>query len=45
VLAQPLQLVERPERTVKTISHDIATKLGARTRTQAVARAVRAGII
>jgi DNA-binding NarL/FixJ family response regulator len=33
------------ERTVKTISHDIATKLGARTRTQAVAQAVRAGII
>jgi DNA-binding NarL/FixJ family response regulator len=33
------------ERTVKAISHDIATKFGARTRTQAVARAVRAGII
>ena len=33
------------ERTVKTISHDIATKFGARTRTQAVAHAVRSGII
>jgi DNA-binding NarL/FixJ family response regulator len=33
------------ERTVKTISHDIAMKFGARTRTQAVAHAVRAGII
>jgi DNA-binding NarL/FixJ family response regulator len=33
------------ERTVKTVLHDVVTKLGARTRSHAVAHAVRAGLI
>ena len=33
------------ERTVKNVLHDIVTKLGARTRSHAVAHAVRAGLI
>ena len=33
------------ERTIKNVIHDIATKLNARTRSQAVAEAVRAGLI
>lgn len=33
------------ERTIKNILHDVATKLGARTRSQAVAFAVREGLI
>jgi DNA-binding NarL/FixJ family response regulator len=33
------------ERTVKNVLHDVVTKLGARTRTHAVAHAVRAGLI
>ena len=33
------------ERTIKNILHDVATKLGARSRSHAVAHAVRAGII
>jgi DNA-binding NarL/FixJ family response regulator len=33
------------ERTVKNILHDVVTKLGARTRSQAVAHAVREGLI
>jgi DNA-binding NarL/FixJ family response regulator len=33
------------ERTVKNILHDVVTKLNARTRSQAVAHAVRAGLI
>jgi DNA-binding NarL/FixJ family response regulator len=33
------------ERTVKNVLHDVVTKLGARTRSHAVAHAVRAGLI
>jgi DNA-binding NarL/FixJ family response regulator len=33
------------ERTIKNILHDVATKLGARSRSHAVAHAVRAGLI
>jgi DNA-binding NarL/FixJ family response regulator len=33
------------ERTVKSVLHDAITKLGARTRSQAVAHAVRDGLI
>jgi len=33
------------ERTVKNVLHDVVTKLDARSRSQAVARAVRAGLI
>jgi DNA-binding NarL/FixJ family response regulator len=33
------------ERTIKNVLHDVATKLGARTRSQAVAFAVREGLI
>jgi DNA-binding NarL/FixJ family response regulator len=33
------------ERTVKNVLHDIVTKLGARSRSQAVAHAVRDGLI
>jgi DNA-binding NarL/FixJ family response regulator len=33
------------ERTIKNVLHDVATKLGARSRSHAVAHAVRAGII
>jgi DNA-binding NarL/FixJ family response regulator len=33
------------ERTIKNVIHDIVTKLNARTRSQAVANAVRAGLI
>lgn len=33
------------ERTIKNVMHDIGTKLNARTRSQAVAEAVRAGLI
>jgi DNA-binding NarL/FixJ family response regulator len=33
------------ERTVKNVLHDVVTKLGARTRSQAVAHAVREGLI
>jgi DNA-binding NarL/FixJ family response regulator len=33
------------ERTIKNILHDVVTKLGARTRSQAVAHAVRSGLI
>ena len=33
------------ERTIKNVIHDIVTKLNARTRSQAVAEAVRAGLI
>jgi DNA-binding NarL/FixJ family response regulator len=33
------------ERTIKNVLHDIVTKLGARTRSQAVAHAVREGLI
>jgi DNA-binding NarL/FixJ family response regulator len=33
------------ERTVKNILHDVVIKFGARTRAQAVANAVRAGLI
>jgi DNA-binding NarL/FixJ family response regulator len=33
------------ERTIKNVLHDVATKLGARSRSQAVAHAVRSGLI
>jgi DNA-binding NarL/FixJ family response regulator len=33
------------ERTVKNVLHDVVTKLNARTRSQAVAEAVRQGLI
>jgi DNA-binding NarL/FixJ family response regulator len=33
------------ERTIKNVLHDVATKLGARSRSQAVAHAVREGLI
>jgi DNA-binding NarL/FixJ family response regulator len=33
------------ERTVKNVLHDVVTKLGARSRSQAVAEAVRQGLI
>jgi DNA-binding NarL/FixJ family response regulator len=33
------------ERTVKSVVHDAVTKLGARSRSQAVARALRSGLI
>jgi DNA-binding NarL/FixJ family response regulator len=33
------------ERTIKNVLHDVATKLGARSRSHAVAHAVRAGLI
>jgi DNA-binding NarL/FixJ family response regulator len=33
------------ERTVKNVLHDVVTKLGARSRSQAVAHAVREGLI
>lgn len=33
------------ERTVKNVLHDVVTKLDARTRSQAVAHAVREGLI
>ena len=33
------------ERTVKNVLHDVVTKLDARTRSHAVAHAVRAGLI
>jgi DNA-binding NarL/FixJ family response regulator len=33
------------ERTIKNVIHDVVTKLNARTRSQAVAEAVRAGLI
>ena len=33
------------ERTIKNVIHDVVTKLNARTRSQAVAQAVREGLI
>ena len=33
------------ERTIKNVIHDVVTKLNARTRSQAVAHAVREGLI
>lgn len=39
------QRLSYSERTVKNILHDVATKLNARTRSQAVAHAVREGLI
>jgi DNA-binding NarL/FixJ family response regulator len=39
------QRLSYSERTIKNILHDVATKLGARSRSHAVAHAVRAGII
>ena len=33
------------ERTVKNVLHDVVTKMGARSRSQAVAHAVREGLI
>jgi DNA-binding NarL/FixJ family response regulator len=33
------------ERTIKNVIHDVVTKLNARTRSQAVAEAVREGLI
>jgi DNA-binding CsgD family transcriptional regulator len=33
------------ERTIKNVIHDVVTKLNARTRSHAVAEAVRAGLI
>ena len=33
------------ERTIKNVIHDVVTKLNARTRSQAVAKAVREGLI
>jgi DNA-binding NarL/FixJ family response regulator len=39
------QRLSYSERTVKNVLHDIVTKLGARSRSQAVAHAVREGLI
>jgi DNA-binding NarL/FixJ family response regulator len=39
------QALSYSERTVKNVLHDVVTKLGARTRSHAVAHAVRAGLI
>jgi DNA-binding NarL/FixJ family response regulator len=39
------QRLSYSERTIKNVLHDVATKLGARSRSHAVAHAVRAGII